>query len=127
MRTLAAALGLVFALAGVAGFIPAWTPEGNLFGIFAVDGARNGLNFATGIFGIGMGISGTAQAASYFRILGIVYAVLTAAGLLLLRTGELMGMALNEADLMLQAGVASFALVMGFVGQHPPLRARRAY
>ena len=127
MRTLAAAFGLALALAGAAGFNPAWTPGGNLFGVFAVDGARNGLHFATGIFGIGMGISGTPQAAGYFRIVGIVYAVLTAAGLLLVRTGELMGLALNEADLMLQAGIASFALVMGFAGQHPHFPARGAH
>ena len=78
------------------------------------DGARNGLHVATGMFGIGMGAAGEPQAASYFRIVGIVYSVLTVAGLLLVRTGELMGMAHNQADLLLQAGIAAFALVLGF-------------
>ena len=115
MRALAAAFGFALALLGVAGFVPAWTPGGELFGLFAVDAARNGLHFATGFFGINMGIAGAPQAASYFRIVGVVYAVLTAAGLFVVRTGELMGMAHNQADLLLQAGIASFALVMGFV------------
>jgi hypothetical protein len=115
VRSLAIAFGLALAAAGVAGFVPAWTPEGLLFGVFAVDTARNALHIATGLFGIGMGIAGAPQAANYFRIVGAVYAVLTFAGLLLVRTGEVMGMAHNQADLLLQAGIASFALVLGFL------------
>ena len=126
MRALAIAFGLSLALLGVAGFVPAWTPEGNLFGVFAVDAARNGLHFATGLFGVGMGASGAPQAVNYFRIVGVVYAVLTAAGLLLVNTGELMGMAHNQGDLLLQAGIAAFALVLGFAGKQP-LPSRRAY
>jgi hypothetical protein len=127
VRSLAIALGLALAAAGVAGFVPAWAPQGLLFGVFAVDAARNGLHLATGVFGIGMGIAGTPQAASYFRMVGIIYAVLTAAGLLVLGVGELMGMAHNQADLLLQAGIAAFALVLGFAGQPPPHSPRRAY
>ena len=127
MTSLAVAVGIAFVLLGVTGFVPAWTPGGNLLGVFAVDAPRNALHFATGIFGLGMGAAGAPQAASYFRIVGIVYAVLTAAGLLLVRTGELMGMALNQADLLLQAGIASFALVLGFVGRTTSLPPRRAY
>jgi len=127
VRFLAVAVGIALALLGVAGFVPAWTPGGNLLGVFAVDAARNALHFVTGIFGIGMGAAGPPQAASYFRVVGIVYAVLTAAGLLLVRTGELMGMALNQADLLLQAGIASFALVLGFVGRTASPPPRRVY
>jgi hypothetical protein len=127
VRSLAIVLGLALAAAGVAGFVPAWTPQGLLFGVFAVDAARNGLHLATGVFGIGMGIAGEPQAASYFRMVGIIYAVLTAAGLLVLRVGELMGMAHNQADLLLQAGIAAFALVLGFAGQPRPHSPRRAY
>jgi len=126
VRALAAAFGFALALLGAAGFVPAWTPGGELFGLFAVDGARNALHFATGFFGINMGIAGTPQATSYFRIVGVVYAVLTAAGLFVVRTGELMGMAHNQGDLLLQAGIASFALVMGFVNPQA-LPSRRAY
>jgi hypothetical protein len=116
VRPLAIAAGVALAFLGIAGFIPAWRPEGLLFGAFAVDAARNALHFATGIFGIGMGFAGPAQAESYFRIVGVVYAVLAAAGIFTVNAGELMGMAHNEADLLLQAGLASFALVMGFSG-----------
>ena len=126
MRLLAATFGFALALLGVAGFVPAWTPGGDLFGLFAVDPPRNGLHFVTGFFGIGMGIAGAAQAANYFRIVGVVYTVLTFAGLFVVRTGELMGMAHNQNDLLLQAGIASFALVLGFVGAQP-LPSRRAY
>ena len=115
MRSLAIVFGLALVAAGVAGFVPALTPGGHLLGVFAVDGPRNSLHIATGIFGIGMGMAGLPQAASYFRIVGIVYTVLTGAGLLLVRTGELMGMAHNQADLLLQAGIAAFTLVLGFV------------
>ena len=122
MRSLAIVFGLALVAAGVAGFVPALAPGGHLLGVFAVDGARNSLHIAAGIFGIGMGAAGEPQAASYFRIVGIVFAVLTVAGLLLVRTGELMGMAHNEADLLLYAGIAAFALVLGFV---PPSRSPR--
>ena len=127
MRSLAIVFGLALAAAGVAGFVPAWTPEGLLFGVFAVDAARNGLHLATGVFGIGMGISGLPQALGYFRMVGIIYAVLTAAGLLVLRVGELMGMAHNQADLLLQAGIAAFALVIGFTGEPRSFSSRNAY
>ena len=127
MRTLAIVFGLALAAAGVAGFVPAWTPKGLLFGVFAVDAARNGLHIATGVFGIGMGMAGLPQATSYFRMVGIVYAVLTVAGLLVLRVGELMGMAHNQADLLLQAGIAAFALVLGFAGPPRSLPSRSAY
>jgi hypothetical protein len=126
VRSLAIAFGLALAALGVAGFVPAWTPEGKLFGVFAVDAARNGLHLATGVFGIGMGAAGAPQAASYFRMAGVVYSVLTVAGLVLLPTGELMGMAHNRADLLLQAGIAAFALVLGFVGTARP-RPRNAW
>ena len=118
---------LSFARRTVAGFVPALTPGGELLGVFAVDAPRNALHFATGIFGIGMGAAGAPQAESYFRIVGIVYAVLTAAGLFVVRTGEVMGMALNQADLLLQAGIAAFSLVLGFVGRTPPVPSRRAF
>ena len=127
MRSLAIVLGLALAAAGVAGFVPALAPEGLLFGVFAVDAARNGLHLATGVFGIGMGIAGLPQALSYFRMVGVVYAVLTVAGLLVLPVGELMGMAHNQADLLLQAGIAAFALVLGFVGASRPVSSRGAY
>ena len=127
MRPLAIVFGLALAAVGVAGFVPAWTPEGLLFGVFAVDAARNGLHVATGVFGIGMGFAGLPQAMGYFRMVGIIYAVLTAAGLFLLPVGELMGMAHNQADLLLQAGIAAFALVLGFVGQPRSVPARGAY
>ena len=127
MGALAIAFGSALALLGVAGFVPAWTPGGELFGVFAVDAPRNAFHFFTGIFGIGMGASGAAQAANYFRIAGTVYAVLTFAGLLVVNTGELMGMAHNHGDLLLQAGIAAFALVMGFVGPNPSIASRRAY
>ncbi|HEX5129676.1 MAG TPA: DUF4383 domain-containing protein [Usitatibacter sp.] len=127
MRSLAIVLGLALAAAGVAGFVPALAPEGLLFGVFAVDAARNGLHLATGVFGIGMGIAGLPQALSYFRMVGVVYAVLTVAALLVLPVGELMGMAHNQADLLLQAGIAAFALVLGFVGVSRPVSSRGAY
>ena len=120
MRSLAIVFGLALVAAGVAGLVPALAPGGYLLGVFAVDGARNSLHIATGLFGVGMGAAGEPQAASYFRIVGIVYAVLTAAGILLVRTGELMGMAHNQADLLLQAGIAAFALVLGFVPSRSP-------
>lgn len=126
MKPLAIAFGAALAAAGIAGFVPALAPEGMLLGVFAVDTARNGLHFATGIFGIGMGLAGDAPAVNYFGIVGAIYAVLTAAGLLTVYTGELMGMAHNHADLLLQAGIASFALVLGFLGSGRSLSRLRA-
>ena len=115
MKRIALLFGLALAAAGVAGFVPALCPEGLLFGVFAVDTAHNTFHIATGIFGIAMGVAGEPQSKTYFRLVGIVYLVLTGLGVFAVRGGELMGMAHNGADMWLHAGIAALALYLGFL------------
>jgi hypothetical protein len=113
MRGLAVLAGVAFVGLGVAGFVPALSPQGLLFGLFAVDPSRNMFHIATGILGILLGAAGESVSLTYFRLVGIVYALMLVMGLFA-RGGEVMGMAVNAADQILHAAVAWAAFYLGF-------------
>ena len=57
MRMLALLIGVVFLAMGVAGFVPALTPGGMLFGVMPMDLLRSALFAVTGAVGIMIGLS----------------------------------------------------------------------
>ena len=57
MRTLALLLGIVLLAIGVAGFVPALSPDGVLFGVMPMDMMRSALFAITGAVGIMIGLS----------------------------------------------------------------------
>lgn len=56
MKVLALAIGCILLAIGVAGFVPALTPDGVLFGVLPVDTLRNALFVITGAVGIMIGL-----------------------------------------------------------------------
>jgi hypothetical protein len=56
MRTLILLLGVVLLAIGVAGFVPALTPDGVLFGVMPMDTLRSALFAITGVVGIMIGL-----------------------------------------------------------------------
>lgn len=115
MRRLALAFGLLLVAAGAAGFFPVLAPGGLLLGLFATDFGHNLFHIATGLFGVAMAAAGRSQSLTYFRLVGIVFFVLAVLGVFTGRSGELMGMAHNVADIGLHAALALVALYLGFV------------
>ena len=57
MKTIALIIGIVLLLVGIAGFVPALTPGGMLFGVMPMDIMRSILFAVTGAVGIMIGLT----------------------------------------------------------------------
>ena len=115
MKRLAQIVGVIFLVAGIAGFTPALCPNGLLLGLFAVNGMHNIVHILSGVLALAMAFGTEATARNYFRIVGVVYALVTVLGFVAGRDGMLMGMSMNVADNFLHLVFAVFFLWAGFV------------
>jgi hypothetical protein len=124
MKGAAVLAGLTFLALGVAGFVPALSPQGLLFGLFAVNPSQNMFHIATGILGVLLGAAGQSVSITYFRLVGIVYALAVVLGLFAGRSGEVMGLAINAPGQVLHAAIAWVALYLGFFRYRDPAGTR---
>ncbi len=119
LKRIAVIFGVVFVVLGIFGFIPGVTTyapdveHGQLLGVFAVDTLHDTMYIVTGAIAVWMGLSGEFASRNYFRLFGILYAILALAGFVY-RDAPVFGMADNVADAALHALVALFALFLGF-------------
>ena len=104
VRTAAKVLGAIFVVIGVLGFVPAFTPDGNLLGIFHVNEIHNIIHIASGLVALAAGFSSYAHSRLYFQVFGVVYALVAVLGLV----------ASNLADTLLHIAIAAAALYLGF-------------
>src|SRR5437899_11847133 len=81
VKTAAILFGLVFLLVGILGFVPAITKDEMLLGIFHVNFAHNIVHLASAVVFLLCGMSGASASRAFFRIFGIVYALVAAFGL----------------------------------------------
>jgi hypothetical protein len=122
----AAAVGAVFLLVGVLGFIPGATTdyhmltfaghhsEAKLFGLFNVSVLHNAVHVLFGV--LGLALSGTFNAARAYLVGGgVVYAVLWVYGLLIDRDSAANFVPVNNADNWLHLGLALAMLALGIV------------
>jgi hypothetical protein len=80
VKTAAILFGLVFLLVGILGFVPAITKDEMLLGIFHVNFAHNLVHLASGAVFLLCGMAGPGPSRTFFRIFGIVYALVAALG-----------------------------------------------
>jgi hypothetical protein len=80
VKTAAILFGLVFLLVGILGFVPAITKDEMLLGIFHVNFAHNLVHLASGAVFLLCGMAGASASRTFFRIFGIVYALVAALG-----------------------------------------------
>jgi len=106
--------GSIFILIGILGFIPGITNGKMLLGIFEVDMLHNVIHLLTGI--IALLCSGSLDSAkTYFKIFGVVYALVTILGFV--GGGDVLGLIMvNGADNVLHLIIAVVALALGFGG-----------
>ncbi len=107
--------GIIFILIGILGFIPGVTnADGMLLGIFQVDALNNVIYLLSGI--IALLCAGSMKGAkSYFKIFGVVYALVTILGFV--GGGSVLGLIMvNGADNVLHLLIAVIALALGFGG-----------
>ena len=119
-------LGVVFVALGLLGFVPPLVPDGNLLGLFPVNGVHNLGHVALGVWGLVAG--GTFSGALfYLRGIAVIYGLLAILGLFP-DTNTLFGVApIGGLDVVLHGILALLAAWFGFgppskVGVQVPVR-----
>jgi hypothetical protein len=114
VQTAAKIFGVVFLLIGILGFIPAFTPDGHLLGIFHVNALHNVIHIGSGLAALWAGFGTYRASQLYFQVFGIVYAIVAALGLVYME-GAILGLVANNmADTLLHIAIAASALYLGF-------------
>jgi len=114
LRRIALAFGITLLVVGSVGFVPALVPEGKLFGLFEVNGMHNFVHLATGIGAILAGVSSERGSQLFFRIFGVIYALVAILGLIYGEAPVLGLIANNGADVALHVLIAAVSLYLGF-------------
>jgi hypothetical protein len=125
MKKTATIFGIVLLAAGILGFVPPLTPDGKLLGLFAVNGVHNAIHIATGLAAIAAGAASEHAARMFFRIFGVVYALVAVLGMIQGDQPLLGIVAHNTADMWLHVAIAAFALYCGFAHRRDTPRADR--
>src|SRR3954462_15795557 len=81
-KTMAVLFGVVFLLVGILGFVPAVTKDEMLLGIFHVNTAHNAVHLLSGAIALFCGMTSVSASRMYFRIFGVVYALVAVLGFL---------------------------------------------
>lgn len=129
IRTFALILGIIYVVAGIAGFIPALTPHtadmpplsvemahGRALGLFPVNALHNLVHIAIGAWGI-LGSRSLSGARFFWRGLAIFYGLLAILGLIP-ATNTMFGLVpLYGHDVWLHAGTALVAAYFGFIAR----------
>ena len=110
---------VIFILVGILGFIPGVTADGYLFGIFESSAILSVAYLVSGIFAL-LCVGSQRGAKSYFKIFGVVYALLAILGFI--DGSNIFNLLIvNGADNVLHLLVAVVALVVGFGGPKKPM------
>ncbi len=118
LKKAALLFGAVFVLIGVLGFVPALAPKDSmgmplLLGLFMVGAVHNLIHLLSGVAALAAGYSSEAYAKLYFKIFGVVYAVVTVVGFV--QKDTVLGLIhVNLADNLLHLAIAVAALALGF-------------
>jgi hypothetical protein len=114
IKSAAILFGLVFLVVGILGFVPSITKDEMLLGIFHVNLAHNIVHLASGAVFLLCGLAGAGPSRMFFRIFGIVYAVVAALGFYYGDQPILGIVSNNMADVWLHVGLAVVMLIIGF-------------
>jgi hypothetical protein len=118
MKAAAIIAGILFILLGIAGFVPALCPGGLLFGVLTVNEVQSIVYIATGVLGLLLGFGAESAGRTFFRIFGVVYALIAVLGFMHL-IGAKTGIEMNTADNVLHAVIAVIGICAGFIARRP--------
>src|SRR5437764_12803574 len=79
-KSLGMLFGLVFLAVGILGFVPGITKDDMLLGIFMVNPAHSIVHIASGIVFLLCGMAGAGASSMFFKIFGVVYALVAILG-----------------------------------------------
>lgn len=120
IKRIAVIFGAIFVLVGILGFIPGVTPfaadegHGRLLRLFAVDTLHNLVHIATGVVAIACGMANEVASRTYFKVFGVIYALVALLGFFYGKAPLLGLMANNLPDAALHTVIAAVALFLGF-------------
>jgi hypothetical protein len=109
----ATVFGVAFVLVGILGFIPLFTPDGHLLGIFEVNGVHNVIHLVSGIAAL-LASKTYRYSKLYFQVFGVVYGLVTLLGIFAGDNAILGIVAHNVADIFLHLIITAAALYFGF-------------
>lgn len=123
-KTAALVFGMVFAVVGIVGFMPAPPPpdapplafehgHGLALGLFPVNTLHNGVHLLFAILGIAAWAGGWAR--GYFQFLAVSYGVLTVLGLIPATSTTFGFIPIWGNDVWLHAAIAGVSAYFGFV------------
>jgi len=116
-KTLATVFGVVLLLIGILGFIPGVTNDSDmLLGVFHVNAVHNIIHLLSGAIALYAGMTSAAYAKTYFKVFGVIYALVAILGFVYGDKDVLGFIASNAADTWLHVVIAVVALYAGFVG-----------
>jgi hypothetical protein len=121
VKTAAILFGIVFLAVGILGFVPGVTTNVDgmpmLLGIFHVNAAHNFVHLVSGVIFLLCGIAGAGPSRTFFRIFGLIYALVAVLGFMN-PNGPLLGMISNNpATTWLHVVLAAAMLFLGFVAK----------
>jgi len=117
VKTAAIIFGIVFLAVGILGFVPGVTTNDMLLGIFMVNAAVSVVHIASGIVFLIAGMASAGASRLWFRIFGLIYALVAILGFMT-PSGMLLGMISNNmADTWLHVILAVAMLFLGFVAK----------
>ena len=123
VKAAAILFGIVFLVVGALGFVPAVTPPmadgsgGMLLNLFHVNTAHNIVHLASGAVFLLCGLAGAGPSRTFFKIFGLVYALVAILGFMK-GDGLILGMVANNmADVWLHVVLAVSMLYLGFVAR----------
>ena len=114
LSSVAVAFGVAFVAVGALGFVPALVPDGKLLGLFEVNTLHNAVHLVTGLVALAVGVNGDGASRTFFRVFGVIYALVAVLGLVYGEQPILGLVANNYADVGLHAVIALAALYLGF-------------
>jgi len=118
VKSAAILFGLVFLVVGILGFVPAATPVTDgmpmLLGIFHVNAAHTVVHLASGIVFLLCGLAGAGASRAFFKIFGIVYAIVAIWGFVAGNGNTLFVVSNNPAVTWLHVVLALAMLFLGF-------------
>ena len=123
LKKIGLAFGVILVLAGLAGYVPALVPGGKLLGIFAVNGAHNLVHIASGAIAILVALASPANMSAFFKVFGVVYALVAVLGFFAGEQPLLGVIAHNMADMWLHVAIAAVSLWLGFGMKEPAVTA----
>jgi hypothetical protein len=126
LKKAAVLFGVVLLTVGVLGFVPGATVDHMLLRVFHVNAAHNVVHLLSGAVALWAGLTTTANARLYFRVFGVVYALVAVLGFFV-GDGMILGIVSNNAaDTWLHVAIAASALYLGFVAKDDAVTVRTA-